>query len=68
MDQYIELVRELDLLDGVGFDVIFIDEDVQCFGNREFGYEGGDWVNGLIKNNVFMYQYNFSVFGGMDNI
>lgn len=67
-DQYIELVRESDLLDGGGLDATFTDEDVQRFGNREPGYEGGDWVNGLIKNNAPMHQHSLSVSGGTDDI
>lgn len=67
-DQYIELVRESDLLDGAGLDATFTDQDVQRFGNREPGYEGGDWVNGLIKNNAPMHQHNLSVSGGTEDI
>ncbi|MEL6652384.1 MAG: SusC/RagA family TonB-linked outer membrane protein, partial [Bacteroidota bacterium] len=67
-DQYIELVRESDLLDGAGLDATFTDEDVQRFANREAGYEGGDWVNGLFKDNAPMHQHNISVSGGNDDI
>ena len=67
-DQYIELVRESDLLDGAGIDATFTEEDAQRFANREPGYEGGDWVNGLIKNNAPMHQHNISVSGGSDDI
>ncbi|MEM6631368.1 MAG: TonB-dependent receptor [Bacteroidota bacterium] len=67
-DQYIELVRESDLLDGAGIDATFTEEVAQRFANREPGYEGGDWVNGLIKNNAPMHQHNISVSGGSDDI
>lgn len=67
-DQYIELVRESDLLDGGGLDATFTDEDVQRFANKEPGYEGGDWVNGLISNNAPMHQHSLSVSGGTDDI
>ncbi|MEO1214241.1 MAG: TonB-dependent receptor [Bacteroidota bacterium] len=67
-DQYIELVRESDLLDGAGIDATFTEEDVQRFANKEPGYEGGDWVNGLIKNNAPMHQHNISVSGGNEDI
>ena len=67
-DQYIELVRESDLLDGGGIDATFTEETAQRFANREPGYEGGDWVNGLIKNNAPMHQHNISVSGGSDDI
>ena len=67
-DQYIELVRESDLLDGAGIDATFTEETAQRFANREPGYEGGDWVNGLIKNNAPMHQHNISVSGGSEDI
>ncbi len=67
-DQYIELVRESDLLDGGGLDATFTEETAQRFANREPGYEGGDWVNGLIKNNAPMHQHNISVSGGSEDI
>ena len=66
--QYIELVRESDLLDGAGIDATFTEEDLQRFGNKEPGYEGGDWVNGLISNNAPMHQHNLSVSGGGEDI
>ena len=66
--QYIELVRESDLLDGAGIDATFSEEDLQRFANREPGYEGGDWVNGLINNNAPMHQHNLSVSGGSKDI
>ena len=67
-DQYIELVRESDLLDGAGIDATFTEEIAQKFANKEPGYEGGDWVNGLIKNNAPMHQHNISVSGGSNDI
>ncbi len=67
-DQYIELVRETDLLDGGGIDATFSEEDAQKFANKEPGYEGGDWVNDLISNNAPMYQHNLSVSGGSEDI
>ena len=67
-DQYIELVRESDLLDGAGIDATFTEEDAQKFANKEPGYEGGDWVNGLINNNAPMHQHNISVTGGNEDI
>ena len=66
--EYIELVRESDLLDGAGIDATFTEEDLQKFANKEPGYEGGDWVNGLIKNNAPMHQHNLSVSGGSKDI
>jgi len=67
-DQYIELVRESDLLDGAGIDATFTEEDIQRFGNREPGYEGGDWVNGLFKDHAPMHQHNISVSGGNEDV
>ena len=66
--QYIELVRESDLLDGAGIDATFTEEDLQRFTNREPGYEGGDWVNDLISNNAPMHQHNLSVSGGSKTV
>lgn len=66
--EYIELVRESDLLDGAGIDATFSEEDLQRFANKEPGYEGGDWVNGLISNNAPMLQHNLSVSGGNEDI
>ena len=66
--QYIELVRESDLLDDAGIDATFSEEDLQRFANQEPGYEGGDWVNGLISNNAPMHQHNLSVSGGSKDI
>lgn len=66
--EYIELVRESDLMDGGGLDATFTDEDYQKFANKEPGYEGGDWVNGLISNNAPMHQHNISVSGGNKDI
>ena len=66
--QYIELVRETDLLDGGGIDATFTEADLQKFANKEPGYEGGDWVNDLISNNAPMHQHNLSVSGGSDDI
>lgn len=66
--QYIELVRESDLLDEAGIDATFTEADLQKFANKEPGYEGGDWINGLIKNNAPMHQHNLSVSGGTDDI
>ncbi len=66
--QYVELVRESDLLDGAGIDATFTEEDLQKFANREPGYEGGNWVDGLISNNAPMHQHNLSVSGGNENI
>ncbi|MEM6800648.1 MAG: TonB-dependent receptor [Bacteroidota bacterium] len=67
-DQYIELVRESDLLDGAGLDATFSEEDAQRFANKEPGYEGGDWVNGLFKDHAPMHQHNISVSGGNEDI
>ena len=66
--QYIELVRESDLLDGAGIDATFTEEDLQRFTNREPGYEGGNWVDGLISNNAPMHQHNLSVSGGSKTV
>ncbi|MEO1449546.1 MAG: SusC/RagA family TonB-linked outer membrane protein, partial [Bacteroidota bacterium] len=66
--QYVELVRESDLMDGAGIDATFTEEDLQKFRNGEPGYEGGDWVNGLISNNAPMHQHNLSVSGGSKDI
>ncbi len=66
--QYVELVRESDLLDDAGIDATFTEEDLQKFRNKDPGYEGGDWVNGLISNNAPMLQHNLSVSGGSNDI
>ncbi len=66
--EYIELVRESDLLDGAGLDATFSDADLQKFANKEPGYGGGDWVNDLISNNAPMHQHNVSVSGGNEKI
>lgn len=66
--QYIELVRESDLLDEAGIDATFTEADLQKFANKEPGYEGGDWVNGLIRKNAPMHQHSLSVSGGSDDI
>lgn len=66
--QYIELVRESDLLDQAGIDATFTEADLQKFANKEPGYEGGDWVNGLIRKNAPMHQHSLSVSGGSDDI
>ncbi|MEM1121292.1 MAG: TonB-dependent receptor [Bacteroidota bacterium] len=66
--QYVELVRESDLLDGGGLDATFSEADLQRFANKEPGYEGGDWVNDLISNNAPMHQHSLSVSGGGEDI
>ena len=66
--QYVELVRESDLLDGAGIDATFTEDDLQKFRDKAPGYEGGDWVNGLISNNAPMHQHNLSVSGGSKDI
>lgn len=66
--QYVELVRESNLLDGNPIDVTFTEEELRKFQNGEPGYEGGDWVDGLIKNQAPMQQHSLSVSGGSENI
>lgn len=66
--EYIELVRESDLLDGAGIDATFSEEDLRKFANKEPGYEGGDWINGLIRKNAPMHQHSLSVSGGSKDI
>ncbi|MEM0992414.1 MAG: TonB-dependent receptor [Bacteroidota bacterium] len=67
-EQYIELVRESNLLDGGDPDATFTEEDLEQFRNKEPGYEGGDWTDALIKNNAPMQQYNLSVSGGSEAV
>lgn len=66
--QFVELFREADLNDGNGYDFTFDDEDQQNFANRAPGYEGGNWVDALIKNNAPMQQHSLSVSGGTETI
>ncbi|WP_341227888.1 TonB-dependent receptor [uncultured Arcticibacterium sp.] len=67
-EQYVQLFREADLMDGNGYDFTFNDEEQQKYRDGVPNYEGGDWVNALIKNNAPMTQHNLSVSGGSENI
>lgn len=67
-EQYVELVRESNLLDGTGADVTFTEEDLNNYRTNAPGFEGGDWVGALIKNNAPMQQHNLSISGGSERI
>lgn len=66
--QYVQLVREGDLNDGNGYDFTYDDQAQQNFETGAPGFEGGNWVEGLIKNNAPMQQHSLSVSGGSDAI
>ena len=66
--QYVELVREANLNDFNDANAIFTELDVENYSNKIQGYEGGNWVDALIKNNAPMHQHNLSVSGGNENV
>ena len=66
--QYVELVREANLNDFNDANATFTELDVENYSNKIQGYEGGNWVDALIKNNAPMQQHNLSVSGGNENV
>tara|TARA_Y100000768_G_scaffold386979_1_gene376806 strand:- start:670 stop:3795 length:3126 start_codon:yes stop_codon:yes gene_type:complete len=66
--QYVELVREANLNDFNDPNATFSEDDIENYQSKTQGYEGGDWVDALIKNNAPMHQHNISVSGGNDNV
>ena len=66
--QYVELVREANLNDFNDANATFTELDVENYSNKIQGYEGGNWVDALIKNNAPMHQHNLSVSGGNENV
>ena len=66
--QYVELVREANFNDFSDANATFTEDDIKNYEDKIPGYEGGDWINQLIKNNAPMQQYNFNVSGGSDNV
>ncbi|MEO0732003.1 MAG: TonB-dependent receptor [Bacteroidota bacterium] len=66
--QFAELTREADLLDGSPVDITFTEQDVENYYAGAPGFEGGDWIGALIKNNAPMQQHSLSVSGGSDRI
>jgi len=66
--QYVELVREANLNDFNDPNATFSEDDIENYYSKTQGYEGGDWVDALIKNNAPMHQHNISVSGGNDNV
>ncbi|MFY0653505.1 MAG: TonB-dependent receptor [Cyclobacteriaceae bacterium] len=66
--QYAQLVREANLMDGVGIDATFTEEDVQNYAIGAPGFEGGNWIDALIKNNAPMQQHSLSVTGGSEDV
>ena len=66
--QYVELIREANLNDFSDADATFTEEDVRSYEEGIEGYEGGNWIDALIKNNAPMQQYNLNISGGTDNV
>lgn len=66
--QYVELVREANFNDFSDANATFTEDDIKNYEDKIPGYEGGNWINQLIKNNAPMQQYNFNVSGGSDNV
>ena len=66
--QYVELIREANLNDFSDADASFTEEDVRNYEEGIEGYEGGNWIDALIKNNAPMQQYNLNISGGTDNV
>ena len=66
--QYVELVREANFNDFSDANATFTENDIKNYEEKIPGYEGGDWINQLIKNNAPMQQYNFNVSGGSNNV
>ena len=66
--QYVELVREANFNDFSDANATFTENDIKNYEEKIAGYEGGDWINQLIKNNAPMQQYNFNVSGGSNNV
>ena len=66
--QFVELWREADLLDNGNMDITFNQEDLDNYRAGAPGYEGGDWVDALIKNGAPMHQHSLKVTGGSDNV
>ena len=66
--QYVELIREANLNDFSDADATFTEEDVRNYEEGIEGYEGGNWIDALIKNNAPMQQYNLNISGGTDNV
>ena len=65
--QYVELVREANLNDFGDANSTFTQEDLASYQDGAFGYEGGNWVDALIKNNAPMQQQNLSISGGNES-
>lgn len=66
--QFVQLWREADLLDNGNIDATFTEQDLLNYQTRAPGYEGGDWVDALIKNGAPMYQHSLQVSGGTNNV
>ena len=66
--QYVELIREANLNDFSDADATFTEEDVRSYEEGIEGFEGGNWIDALIKNNAPMQQYNLNISGGTDNV
>ena len=66
--QYVELVREANLNDFNDPNATFSEDDIENYHSKTQGYEGGDWVDALIKNNAPMHQHNISISGGNNNV
>jgi len=66
--QYVELIREANLNDFSDADATFTEEDVRSYEEGIEGFEGGNWIDALIKNNAPMQQYNLNISGGTENV
>ncbi len=66
--QYVELRREADLNDIGDINATFTEEDLANYKSGAPGYEGGDWVDALVKNFAPMQQHSLKVSGGTDNV
>ena len=66
--QYVELIREANLNDFSDANTTFTEDDIKKFKDKADGYEGGNWIDALIKNNTPMQQYNLNVSGGSENV
>ena len=66
--QYVELIREANLNDFSDADATFTEEDVRSYEEGIEGFEGGNWIDALIKNNAPMQQYNLNISGGTNNV
>lgn len=66
--QFAQLYREADLNDIGNADATYTAEDVENFRIGAPGFEGGDWIDAMIKNFAPMQQHSLKASGGSENM